>query len=247
MLKDWHLELTAAHYRRQRRGQEAARDPKMVYNIVLSMPAPTPPERVLAASRKFARERFGGRHRYAMVLHTDQANPHVHMVVKAEDERGRRLHVNKAMLRKWRDDFAQLMREQGIAANATPRVVRGRENIRTKDSVHRGRWRHDVDTVSSYKRLLPTEKERPRSASPDLANKRILTRRESVMSYWRTAADILDAQGETELAGAVRYFAGRLPALGSDEERRRVQPVRHDEPIRSTAGQARDHGDDLVR
>jgi hypothetical protein len=72
MLKNWHLELSAAHYRQPRRGNEAARAPKMVYNIVLSMPAPTPPEKVLAASRKFARERFGGRHRYAMVLHTDQ-------------------------------------------------------------------------------------------------------------------------------------------------------------------------------
>jgi hypothetical protein len=28
-------------------------------------------------------------------------------------------------LRDWREDFAQLMREQGIAANATPRAIRG--------------------------------------------------------------------------------------------------------------------------
>jgi hypothetical protein len=86
MLKNWHLELTSAHYRQPRRGKEATRGPKMVHNIVLSMPAPTPPEKVLAAARKFARERFGAQHRYAMVLHTDQAHPHVHMVVKAEDE-----------------------------------------------------------------------------------------------------------------------------------------------------------------
>jgi hypothetical protein len=36
------------------------------------MPSPTPPEKVLAAARKFAREKFALQHRHAMVLHTDQ-------------------------------------------------------------------------------------------------------------------------------------------------------------------------------
>ena len=60
-----------------------------------------------------------------MVLHTDQKHPHVHLVVKAENELGRRLHIDKQRLREWREDFARLMREQGIAANATPRAIRG--------------------------------------------------------------------------------------------------------------------------
>ena len=60
-----------------------------------------------------------------MVLHTDQKHPHVHLVVKAENELGRRLHIDKQLLRDWREDFARLMREQGIAANATPRAIRG--------------------------------------------------------------------------------------------------------------------------
>jgi len=141
MLKNWHLELTSSHYRRPRRAEEAARRAKLVHNIVLSMPAPTPPDKVLVAARKFARERFGARHRYAMVLHTDQAHPHVHLVVKAEDVQGQRLHVDKAMLRQWREEFAQLMREQGIAANATARAMRGRHRERsgssTDDAGHR--------------------------------------------------------------------------------------------------------------
>ncbi len=62
----------------------------------------------LAAARAFAREKFGVRHRYAMALHTDQTNPHVHLVVKAEDETGRRLHVDKPVLREWRADFARM-------------------------------------------------------------------------------------------------------------------------------------------
>ena len=50
-------------------GQQAPRAVKLVRNIVLSMPSPTPPEKVLAAARTFAREKFAGQHRYAMVLH----------------------------------------------------------------------------------------------------------------------------------------------------------------------------------
>src|SRR6185312_11203671 len=36
----------------------------------------------------------------------------------------------QAMLREWRQDFARMMREQGIAANATPRAVQGRNMTR---------------------------------------------------------------------------------------------------------------------
>ncbi|MBL8265036.1 MAG: relaxase/mobilization nuclease domain-containing protein [Steroidobacter sp.] len=40
------------------------------------------------AVRGLAREKFGRRHRYAMVLHTDEPHPHVHVVVKAVSEAG---------------------------------------------------------------------------------------------------------------------------------------------------------------
>jgi len=88
---------------------------KLVHNIVLSMPAPTPPEKMLAAARKFTNEKFALQHRYAMALHTDQKHPHVHLVVKAESELGRRLHIDKLLLRQWREDFARMMREQGLS------------------------------------------------------------------------------------------------------------------------------------
>jgi hypothetical protein len=67
-LADWHLELSAGQYRKARIGQPAPRAAKLVRNIVLSMPSPTPPEKVLAAARAFAREKFAGQHRYAMAL-----------------------------------------------------------------------------------------------------------------------------------------------------------------------------------
>src|SRR3984957_20693301 len=105
------------------------------------MPSPTRSEKVLAAARKFAREKFALQYRYAMALHSDQQHPHVHMVVKSESNQGRRLHIDKAMLREWREDFARLMREQGIAANATSRVIRGKNRGKTHDAIYRAQRR----------------------------------------------------------------------------------------------------------
>lgn len=102
LLEDWHLELSSGQYRAPGVGKQNVRKVKLVHNIVLSMPSPTPPGKVLAAARVFAREKFGAQHRYALALHTHQKHPHVHLVVKAEREDGRgRLHIDKAMLREW--------------------------------------------------------------------------------------------------------------------------------------------------
>jgi hypothetical protein len=71
------------------------------------------------------------------LLRTAQQHPHVHLVVKAEDEQGRRLHIDKEMLRHWREDFARAMKEQGIAANATPRYLRGQNKGNARDAMYR--------------------------------------------------------------------------------------------------------------
>ena len=42
LLKDWHLELSADQYREPRGQQTTSRTVKLVHNVVLSMPAPTP-------------------------------------------------------------------------------------------------------------------------------------------------------------------------------------------------------------
>ena len=92
-----------------------------------------------------------------MVLHTDQQHPHVHLVVKAESEEGRRLHLDKEMLRGWREDLARLMREQGIAAHATPRLARGRNKGKTRDSIYRVQ-QHGGSTVVR-ERVTTTQKQ----------------------------------------------------------------------------------------
>jgi hypothetical protein len=223
LLQDWHLELSAGQYRAPRDGRSIARRSKLVHNIVLSMPSTTPPEKVLIAARQFAREKFAHhQHRYAMVLHTDQKHPHVHMVVKAESEDGRRLHIDREMLRLWREDFARLMREQGIAANATPRAIRGNTKCKIKDAIYGAKRRHA--STSIRQRVTDVVNElRSTGTIRDPARHRLVETRKAVIANWNATADILDAQAESTLASEVRYFARHLPRVLTDRERLATQ------------------------
>ncbi len=94
------------------------------FNIMLSMPAGTNAELLKKAVREFAQVELAG-HRYVMVLHEHQANPHVHLSVKAEGISGRRLNPRKADLQRWRETFAEKLRGWGIEAEATRQATRG--------------------------------------------------------------------------------------------------------------------------
>ncbi|MGQ3050265.1 MAG: relaxase/mobilization nuclease domain-containing protein [Roseateles sp.] len=94
------------------------------FNIMLSMPRGTDPLTVQRAAREFAQAELAG-HKYVMVLHDHQANPHVHISVRAESRSGRRLNPRKADLARWRETFAEKLRGLGIDAEATRRLTRG--------------------------------------------------------------------------------------------------------------------------
>lgn len=97
---------------------------KEAFNIVLSMPPGTDRQSVKDAARAFAKEQFGN-HQYVFAAHDDEAHPHVHLAVKAVGRDGVRMNPRKGDLQHWRENFAEKLREQGIAANATPRRARG--------------------------------------------------------------------------------------------------------------------------
>lgn len=225
-LAAWHLELSAGQYRGPRDRRTEAREAKLVYKIVLSMPAPTPPEKVLAAARVFAREKFGVRHRYAMALHADQTHPHVHLVVKAEDEYGRRMHIDKPMLREWREDFARSMREQGIAANATSRAIRGRNKGKARDGAFRAQRRGKSSAIRAKVTKIATELAKNGNFS-EPARAKLVETRKAVVANWMKIADTLDRQGEVVLAGDVRYFAKHLPPALTDTERLATKFAQH--------------------
>jgi len=101
------------------------------FNLMLSMPRGTDPSIVHRAAREFAATELAG-YRYLMVLHDHQANPHVHLSVRATGRDGSRLNPRKADLHRWRETFAEKLRGWGIDAEASRQATRG-ENRRFEE------------------------------------------------------------------------------------------------------------------
>lgn len=98
-------------------------------HLTLSMPPPVDRWALLKASRDFAHDALA-RHKFAMVLHEPQTDlrslrPHVHLIVRKQGQDGARLEPGPADLALWREQFADRLRQWGIAASATSRRVRG--------------------------------------------------------------------------------------------------------------------------
>jgi len=96
------------------------------FNIMLSMPRGTDPLIVQRAAREFAQSELAD-HKYVMVLHDHQANPHVHISVRAESKHGRRLNPRKPDLHRWREVFAEKLRGYDVEAEATRQATRGQD------------------------------------------------------------------------------------------------------------------------
>lgn len=159
LINDWALDYGAVPGAPHSRGKVGAdgkrRQPRQAFNIVLSMPAGTPPQKVLQAVKKLAREEFAHQHRYAMTLHAEEkekhgAHPHVHLVVKAEHEYdGSRLNPRKADLQRWRERFAEYLSELGVAATATRREDRGFVKTHKRTPIYRAAHREPKNPGTS--------------------------------------------------------------------------------------------------
>ena len=216
LLESWDLDLEE-HRRRSDLDARGGGSTKLVHKLLFSMPAGTAPDKVLAAVKNFAREEFGLKHRYAMVLHTDEPHPHVHVVVKAVSEQGVRLHIRKATLREWRSEFARHLRELGVAANATPRYVRGETGLRKPDGIYRASLRGE----STYMR------ERAEAVAQELAQGRLrvepgkaslVNTRNEVRRAWLAVGDILIRERQPELAAHIRRFADQMTPPLTEKE-----------------------------
>lgn len=111
---DWLLANTA-----EQRGRPSPNATQSV-SLILSMPPSTPPDRVEAAARTWARDTLGGKYDYLMARHDDTAHPHVHITVRAVGYDGKRLAPGPDDLQTWRERFAREMRRLGVEAEASP-------------------------------------------------------------------------------------------------------------------------------
>jgi hypothetical protein len=163
------------------------------FNIMLSMPrGSAQPLTVLQAARVFARAELAG-HKYIMVLHDHQANPHVHISVRAESKQGPRLNPRKADLHRWRERFAEALREQGIEAEATRQATRG------TNQVHPNLWQ--VRAAQDGRLLKPRPSHLTGAASA--------TTRAASRQAWDAIADSLAVSPDNSdrlLANSIKKF-----------------------------------------
>jgi hypothetical protein len=217
LLEDWDLDLEENRRCVDLGPLKDRSPPKLVHKILFSMPPGTPPEEVLEAVKDFAREEFALKHRYAMVLHTDEPHPHVHMVVKAVSEQGVRLNIRKATLREWRSEFARHLRAHGVEANATERAVRGGRLAAKLDGIYRAAQRDESHHARTRAETVARE-----LLTGDLrieqGKVRLLETRKDVERGWFALGDILAAEGRVELAHQVWRFAAQMPPPKTERE-----------------------------
>ena len=167
------------------------------FNIMLSMPAGTDARVLRQAAREFAKAELAN-HRYVMVLHTHQANPHLHISVRAEGLDGKRLNPRKEDLRRWREVFAERLRGWGIEAEASSQAVRG--------------LRHRDERVWSRKKLpgrgmAAGDKQKPPHMSPS---------HRRAGEAWARIAQALAASPEPsdrDLSSAIVRYVREMPVV----------------------------------
>ncbi|MDB5956068.1 relaxase/mobilization nuclease domain-containing protein [Ramlibacter sp.] len=190
------------------------------FNIMLSMPAGTQPDIVRNAAREFAKAELSN-YRYVMVLHTHQANPHVHLAVRAEGRDGRRLNPRKQDLRRWREVFAEKLRGWGIEAEASSKLTRGsrHHNERLWERKAREQGRVGEHRRSAEAKLTPARRDAAQAwceiakalaSSDDLADREL---GRSVVNYARWLPGVRynppEKQPQRELPGLERTISQR--------------------------------------
>jgi hypothetical protein len=194
LTEDWRLGGSLIENESSRRG---------AFNIILSMPRGTDPLTVLRAAREFAQDELAD-HKYVMVLHDHQANPHVHVSVRAESKSGKRLNPRKADLHRWRETFAEKLRGWGIAAEATRQATR--DARRSYPSL----WQMKAMVDGRLKKVPPTWKKGSRAES---------NRAEARDAWAKVAASLAAATDPKDRLLAARIEQFLEPGRGFEQQK----------------------------
>jgi hypothetical protein len=210
------------------------------FNVLLSMPPGTNRRAVRDAARAFAAQEFGDGRAYVFAAHDDEAHPHVHLSVQVRGPDGRRLNPRRKDLQRWRERFAEQLRNHGVEANATPRRTRGVTQRYPKPAVVHMRARGETP---KHWKLLPSHAQRD---SGWVAHGGVFTN-------WREMAYALArsrAREDRAMAVEMAYFVGGMPVQRDRPISERGQDVRHelrDPKVSGDVEQSRDIGPDVDR
>jgi len=191
------------------------------FNIILSMPRGTDTLGVLRSAREFARAELAD-HKYVMVLHDHQANPHVHISVRAESKHGKRLNPQKADLHRWRETFAEKLRGWGIDAEASRQASRG------VDRNYPSLWRQKAAAEGRERHPRPERK---------TGSSAITSRKDAGVAWANVFAALRASESATDRASAAaieRWVRERsvIRDLGNRPVERALEPRPGIEPTR---------------
>lgn len=177
---------------------------KEAFNVVLSMPPGTDRDSVTHAARDFARTEFGDNHAYVFTAHDDERHPHVHLCIKALGLDGTRLNPRKADLQRWREQFAEALRERCIAANATPRTARAAVRRPEKQAVQHMRRRESALATAKTHGL------------PNKFQDSFSAQKRAVHAYGQIARALAKSEsGDRQLALDITRYVAQLPVFSA--------------------------------
>lgn len=180
-------------------------------SMILSMPSGTDPEKVQAAALDFAKDEFANR-MWVASLHVDRDHPHVHLTIARRDDNGRRFHPNRDDLFRYRQRFAQKLRDRGIEANATPAKARGLDPKHEHIAARKVREKGGVPQLDKSR---AARSERFRSSPRADPVRPILSgQRETVRAAYEKSIAELTASGTLAnriVAESLRRFVDDLP------------------------------------
>jgi len=220
LAKDWHEWETDG---------DARRKGATSISMILSMPTGTDPGKLKAAAIDFARKEFANRS-WVAGLHVDRDHPHVHITIARRDLDGRRFHPDRDDLFRWRQRFAEKLRERGIEANATPTRVRGldptHEHIAVQKMRDKGQVpRIDVSRADRVQRLNEFGK-------PDPVEAILASRHATVKATYMRLIGELSASpsfADQVIAQSLGKFVAEMPAPQPNSTRARVVATLHRE------------------
>ncbi|WP_343666718.1 relaxase/mobilization nuclease domain-containing protein [Paraburkholderia tropica] len=194
-----------------------------VFNVLLSMPPGTDRRAVRDAARDFAAQEFGDGRAYVFAAHDDEAHPHVHLSVQVRGPDGRRLNPRRKDLQRWRERFAEQLREHGVDANATPRRARGVTQRYPKPAVVHMIARGEVPR---YWKPMPADAQRDAG----------WVAHGGVFAAWREMAYAMArsrAREDRAMAVEMAYFVGGMPVQRDRPVTERSQSTQR-EPVETT-------------
>nr|WP_277924487.1 relaxase/mobilization nuclease domain-containing protein [Sphingomonas sp. CROZ-RG-20F-R02-07] len=226
------MQLLAKEWNGWEMDGDARRKGATSISMILSMPTGTDPERLKGAALDFAREEFANRS-WVASLHVDREHPHVHLTIARRDHDGRRFHPDRDDLFRYRQRFAEKLRDRGIEANATPAKARGidpkHEPIAAVKMREKGQVPEiDKSRLARAQRLREQSREDPVVAM--LASRQATVRATYVRSITELSAS--PSAADQLVARSLERFVTTMPAPEPNSVRamrlaaeKRVEPI----------------------